>query len=410
MNKQIAALHNTLCYACFFRNHQGGQQMAFLPLYIPGSKQLKIVIVGGGYAGIAAMVTLYRYMPGAEITLIDPKAEHLKITHVHETFRYPLTDFQVPLSVLVQRFGFRHIQNTLNITADRLIYWQKTKCIQVNEQTLPFDYLLITTGGNTNRNNFGEQVLELDDFSGMAGSALLSPYLSASSDADTFISIVGGGATGIQFLFEITDFLRRMRSTCRLRLIDSGEHVLRQFPAGFSQYVQTRMQEESIEFHPSSHFIGQQENQLLLKHKITGQRVVLPSMLSLVFSGKQAGILKTNAFGQVTVSQDILANIFAAGDCAHYQSVGSNAMTAQSAVRKGKLAARNLLRHSGIIKVMEPYLHRDIGYVVSLGATDAAGWLAMESNIVTGMPALLIKEVVEAQYDLLLTGVDTYLI
>lgn len=384
--------------------------MAFLPLYVPGSKRLKIVIAGGGYAGIAALTTLYRYMPGAEITLIDPKTEHLKITHLHETFRYPLTDFLVPFSILTQRFGCRHVQNSLNITVDHLKQWQQAKCIQIDEHTLAFDYLLITSGANISQTNFGEQVLGLNDFSRMAGSDLLDPYLSTTSGTEAFITIVGGGATGIQFLFEIADFLRRMRSPCRLRLIDSGEHVLRQFPAGFSRHVQTRMQEDGIEFYPSVRFVSQQENQLLLKHKTTGQNFALPSMLSLVFLGKQAEVLKTNSFGQVVADQDILTNIFAAGDCAHYQSLGSNAMTAQSAVRKGKLAARNLLRHSGIIKVMEPYLHRDIGYVVSLGATDAVGWLAIENNVVMGLPALLIKEVVETQYDLLLTGVDTYLI
>lgn len=85
-------------------------------------------------------------------------------------------------------------------------------------------------------------------------------------------------------------------------------------------------------------------------------------------------------------------------------------MTAQSAVRKGKLAARNILRHSGMLKVLEPYLHRDLGYVVSLGPDDAVGWLAVENNVVKGIPAQVIKEVVETQYDLLLSGVDTYLV
>jgi len=48
--------------------------------------------------------------------------------------------------------------------------------------------------------------------------------------------------------------------------------------------------------------------------------------------------------------------------------------------------------------------------VVSLGPEDAVGWLAVENNVVTGVPALAIKEIVEAQYDLLLSGVDTYLV
>jgi NADH dehydrogenase len=55
-------------------------------------------------------------------------------------------------------------------------------------------------------------------------------------------------------------------------------------------------------------------------------------------------------------------------------------------------------------------MHHDIGYVVSLGSSDAVGWLALEHNVVTGIAAYVIKEIVEAQYDLLLTGIDTYLI
>jgi NADH dehydrogenase len=48
--------------------------------------------------------------------------------------------------------------------------------------------------------------------------------------------------------------------------------------------------------------------------------------------------------------------------------------------------------------------------VISLGPDDAVGWLALERNVVGGYPALVVKELVEAQYDLLLAGIDTYII
>jgi NADH dehydrogenase len=38
------------------------------------------------------------------------------------------------------------------------------------------------------------------------------------------------------------------------------------------------------------------------------------------------------------------------------------------------------------------------------------GWVALEGNIVAGQPATILKEVVEAQYDLLLAGMDTYVL
>ena len=125
---------------------------------------------------------------------------------------------------------------------------------------------------------------------------------------------------------------------------------------------------------------------------------------------KKKNILATNAFGQVILNQKPLPNIFTADDCSFYNSYGSNTLTAQSAVRKGKLTARNILPHSSILKLLEPYLHHELGYVVSFWATDAVGWLVSEGNLVTGMPALAIKELVEAQYDLLLVGIDTYVV
>ena len=223
--------------------------------------------------------------------------------------------------------------------------------------------------------------------------------------------MVGGGATGIQFLFEIAHFLRRRKISHKLRLIDSGERVLKQFSEDFSRYAQTRMSDLGIDFYPDTLYRGQQAGKILLEEKKTGQQFELPSALSFLFLGKKPeNILSANTFGQVLLGNEPLQNIFTAGDCSSYHSFGSNTMTAQSAVRKGKLAARNILRHSGTLKLLEPYLHRDLGYVVSLGPTDAVGWLALQGNVVGGLPALVIKEVVEAQYDLLLAGIDTYLI
>ena len=387
--------------------------MAFLPFYIPARKQLKVAIVGGGYAGIAALTTLLEYMPDAEVTIIDPRTHHLKITHLQETFRYPLSDLLVPFTTLEQRFGCRHVCAELVLDENTLQQWQNNKCITMNDYSLPFDYLLIATGAPAREgvHHRSAHVLDLKDFMSTAGSTLLSSHLAGGDDCKAPISVIGGGATGIQFLFEIAHFLQRHKLENKVRLIESGERVLRQFPDRLAHYAQSRMAELDIDFCPDTYFRGQQENVILLEEKNTGRQYELSSSLALVFSGKQQrNQLMANAFGQVIINRQSLPHIFIAGDCSHYQSFGSNAMTAQSAVRKGKLAARNILRHSGVLKILEPYIHHDIGYVVSLGPTDAVGWLALENNVVTGIAASIIKEIVEAQYDLLLTGIDTYLI
>ena len=385
--------------------------MAFLPFYIPRREQLKIVIIGGGYAGIAALTTLLRYMPDANITIIDPRSHHIKITHLHETFRYPLQDFLIPFPILEQRFGCRHICAKLSIKEDNIQQWQNDKFITINSEALDFDYVLIASGATAEQSDRTHNILDLNDFLTTPGPDLLSNYLATTNQDKPFISVIGGGATGIQFLFEIAHFFRRQRIECNLRLIHANDRVLQQFPANFSSYTEARMTELGIDLYPDTYYREQKIDNILLETKGTRQKFDLPSMMSLLFLGKrQDNLLAANTFGQVIIEQQTMQSIFTAGDCASYNSFGSNTMTAQSAVRKGKLAARNILRSSSALKLFEPYLHQDLGYVVSLGPTDVVGWLALENNVVGGIPALVIKELVESQYDLLLSGIDTYLV
>ena len=385
--------------------------MAFLPFYLPRKERIKVIIVGGGYAGMAALTALTRYAENIEITLIDPREKHIKVTHLHETFRYPLSDLQVSFADLAARFGFRHIQEKLLFDEDTLQQWQVEKCITLNDEVVVFDYLLIASGSGEAADQQTENVLNLQDFMTSAGSDLLSNHLVKNDKTEHSISIIGGGATGIQFLFETEQFLRRKKINAKLRLIHSGHQVLEQFPKGFDSDVQSCMQDFGIEFLPNTYYREQQAENILLEEKQSNKQFTLPSDLTLLFLGKkQKKILVANAFGQLLIDQKVLQHIFVAGDCSFYNSFGSNILAAQSAVRKGKLAARNILRHSSVIGLLEPYLHHELGYVVSLGSADAVGWLVSEGNVVSGMPALAIKELVETQYDLLLVGVDTYLI
>ncbi|MBX3638951.1 MAG: FAD-dependent oxidoreductase [Nitrosomonas sp.] len=385
--------------------------MALLPFYIPGKRRINVIIVGGGYAGMTVLTTLKQYASNVDITLIDPNTHHLKITHLHETFRYPLSDLRVPFSELEKRFGCRHIQASLAINGAMLQQWQLDKYLAVGNEILHFDYLVIATGGEMPEPEPVANVLTLQDFMHTAGSSLLLNHLKTVAVEEPVISVVGAGATGIQFLFEIRQFLCRQKISARLRLINAGDHVLTQFPCGFNSYVQSRMQEFKIDCMPNTQYHGQTNQKILFEDKQSGKADTLPSHLTLLFLGKkQEHIWPANTFGQITIDQKILPHIFTAGDCSIYNALGSNVQSAQSAVRKGKLIARNILRHSGLLKILEPYLHHDIGYVVNLGPTDAVGWLVTQGNIVTGLPALAIKEIVETQYDLLLMGIDTYVI
>lgn len=383
----------------------------FMPLYFPARQAPQVAIVGGGYAGLAALVTLRERRPDAGITLIDPRDHHLKLTHLHECFRRPLADFRVPFSILEQRFDFRHVQAGLAFDEEALSQWAAQGWLDCDSGRVEFDYLLWATGAGFNTLEKGEHSLDLEDFSQTPGPELLHRHLDPAGGNESFITVVGSGATGIQFLFEIAHYIRVHKLPWRLRLVDAADAPLKQFNPRLGRYVESRMQELGIEYVPRHFFRAQTGDTLELEDHDSGKLVALPSRLAVLFVGLSPDRrIESNVFGQIQLNGKTLPRVFAAGDCSRHKLPGSNALSAQTALRKGRLAARNMLRHASHFKLLEPYLHRDLGYVIGMGPVDAVGWVALEGNIVAGLPAALLKEVVEAQYDLLLAGTDTFIL
>ncbi len=382
----------------------------FIPFYFPKQGQLRVIIVGGGYSGLAALAGIREFRQDAEITLIDPRSHHLKITHLHETFRRPLSDFQVAFSALERRFSMRHIQTAQHVDDGLLQQWQEQRFLTVGDEDLEFDYLLIASGAASRTLPKHERTLDLDDFSRRSGDEWFTEKLGGITQRERHVNVVGAGATGIQFLFEAALYLRKQSVPTHLRLIDSDNTVLKQFHPNLARYVEARMSDLGIEHLSSQLFQEQTADSIRLAHAETGEERSLPSDLTLLFPGKTATPLYANHFGQVIVDGYLQERIFTAGDGSCYRAPGSNVLSAQTAVRKGKLAARNILRHCSKFPMLEPFFHRDMGYVINLGPTDAVGWLATERNVVGGLPAAVLKELVEAQYDLLLAGIDTYIL
>jgi NADH dehydrogenase len=104
----------------------------------------------------------------------------------------------------------------------------------------------------------------------------------------------------------------------------------------------------------------------------------------------------------------LLQEIFSAGDCADYAGNGLNQLSAQAAVRKGKLVAHNI-RNLNAGRGLHRYRYQEKGYLLSLGSVDAVGWLGLRCNLIKGFAANVLKEAMESQYNLYLDGVDTYL-
>jgi NADH dehydrogenase len=375
------------------------------------TEPLKLILIGGGYAGLSALITLRKQAPDAEITLIDPRPYHLIITRLHETVHRPLDTIQVPYNLLAKRFDFVHKKQAIHFDEQQLKDWNSKKIIEFGEESLPFDYLLIATGSLPIQSLNEPDVYDLNAISQNGFASVLEQFIANTDANGKTINIVGAGPTGIQFAFEMAHVLRACHADYQLNLIDSGDKLLSPFPVAIGRYVEKRLVEKRISVLKHQYYKGKQGGEIVLENSHSGDKSTLASDLTLLLLGKKPELLlHANSSGQVVLDRNVLTPIFTAGDCSHYDDFGSNLMTSQSALRKGKAAAKNILREAGILRFCLPYMHEDIGYLLSLGPDDAVGWIGSKNAIVNGLPAFIAKEAIEAQYDLLLTGIDSYLV
>lgn len=370
---------------------------------------MRVIVIGGGYAGMAVVIGLRRAAPDAEIHVVDPREHHLKLTQLQQTLRRPLDDIRIPFARLARRYHFTHHRSALSFDEATLRDWQWNKALPLPAGPTPFDYLVIATGAGSRRLPGGRCVYTQEDFCRQEGRSIIDHMLTRTEGRERQFSVVGAGATGVQFLFELNDVLQSRGVDYRLRLLSQSDRLLPGFPRGFHDYILTRLRQAGVDYLPQTRYRGQRGTQLELENTQTGETQVLPSDLTLLFPGvaPQPYAIQANRYGQALAGDALLPNIFAAGDCARFASRGLNALSAQAAVRKGKQVVANILR---LQQKRLPYIYAydELGYFVSLGSWDGVGWLLLKLNVLSGLAASVIKEAIEAQYDLFVDGLDLY--
>jgi len=374
---------------------------------------MKVIVIGGGYAGLATVIELRHALPKTEIHVVDPRENHLKATLLHQALHHPLSDYQIPFTTLAKRFNFVHHCTALHFTAEDLNTWQWNKRIPLPDGDMSFDYLVIATGAKPRPLVYDISlngcVYDLNYFRHQDGEAIIKPFLKRTMNGEWVISLVGGGATGLQFLFELHDLLSNGGIRHRLRLLYRSDQILPNLPKPFHTYIDKRLRHAEIECIPHTEFQFQDKDKIHLRDLKLNQSYALRSELTLLFPGivPNPWQLQANRYGQVIIDKVSLPHVFAAGDCAHFVSSGLNRLTAQAAVRKGKQVAHNIKR---LQQDRLPYIYayRELGYFISLGPRDGIGWIMVKNNIIRGLPAFAVKEMIETQYSLLTEGVDLY--
>ncbi len=377
----------------------------------------KVLIIGGAYAGLAAACKLAQEKAFL-ISVLDQGSSFLDSIALHESVRLPLARLQLPYQN-IQKQAIAFIQEKALLDEANIVEWSKKKCLELAKgRTIPFDYLILATGSPENQACAGllkkapqEQIVDLAKIKMRGARFYLEKCLAYKKehgqDAKDFaVHIVGGGATSIQFLFEIAEWLRKKAPARPPALIHSGDKLLKKFPYPFHDYCKQKIQRLGIQYYPGLRLRGYEGSQLVCEDG-NRKKLRFTSELCFFFPGNMPARWEANPYGQFLWQQKSFQKIYLAGDCCVYPQ-GLNNQSAQAALRQGLLAADNIIAHANGRKLRR-YLYPELGSFVSLGPGDAIAWLFFEFNILRGASAFLVKEAIRKQFRLLLAGINTYI-
>ena len=334
------------------------------PLTEQQSSRKRVVIVGGGFAGLHAAKGL-AHLP-VEVVLVDRRNHH--------TFQ-PLL-YQVALAVLSPADiaqpirGILGGQKNLQVVMDEVVGGDLAQSIVYLKSglSLSFDYLFIATGST--HSYFGRDdwaalapgLKTLEDATEIRRRILLAFELAERQAIETgdhrplnFV-VVGGGPTGVELAGAISDISQYMlkqdfrhikRDKVRIILYEGLPRLLNAYPEDLTQSAERQLKNLGVEVYTNSRVEDVKPGYLV----VNKQRV--DAVVMLWGAGVQASPLgKTldlpvDNKGCVIVDEFLnpagRKNIFVLGDLAHVEENGKRVPgVAQPAMQMGDFAARTI--------------------------------------------------------------------
>jgi NADH dehydrogenase len=353
----------------------------------------RIVIVGGGFAGVAAAGALARC--DADVLLIDRRNHHIFQPLLYQVATAVLSpsDVAAPLRQLARRQ--RNLTVMLGEVTDIDLAARSLRVSSpaLPERTVPFDYLIIATGvrptyfGHDEFAPYAPSLKTLADAEAIRG-RILSAYEQAEETEDaeararalTFV-LVGAGPTGVELAASIaqmarvtlvSNFRRIDPAETRILLLEGAPHILPSFHESLSRRAARHLHGLGVEVRTGVMV----EKVDALGVSVGGQRI--ESNTVLWTAGVQASPLikrlgvPTDRAGRASVGAQLsLAehpHVFVIGDAA---SVMQNDRplpgVAQVAIQQGRHVGRVLRAHLRERPPGAPFSYFDRGSMAVVG-------------------------------------------
>lgn len=328
--------------------------------------QPKIIIVGGGFGGLAAAKAL-RKAP-AKITLIDRTNHHLFQPLLYQVATAALTPSQIATPI---RSVLRKQKNTTVILGEVTGVDQDKKLVFVTDadrQNVPveYDYLILATGathsyfGRDEFARFAPGLKSLADAEA-ARNKILQAFEMAEAEDDparygallTFV-LVGAGPTGVEMASALavlvrttlkSDFRRINPASARIVLVDMAPRVLSPFSENLSAAAKRRLEKLGVEVR-LGHSVDQidADGVVVAGERIASKTVIWTAGVAPSPAGKWLNAA-TDRAGRVRIQKDLTVpghpEIFVVGDTASLDQEGKALPgVAQVAMQQGRYAGK----------------------------------------------------------------------
>ena len=346
----------------------------------------KVVILGGGFGGLAAARALYKT---AEVTVVD--------RHNYQTF-LPLL-YQVSTAGLAADHVAYPIRGALRKTSVKfrmgspLAIDHKSKEVKLDSlDVLKFDHLIVALGSTTA--DFGiPGVTEFTLGMKSVNEALtiraeimrrFEDLCRFEDDTRLAITVIGGGPTGVEMAGAIAELIRgplksdqkQAAAQIDITIIEAGDRLLPTFSPILSKRTKKDLEKLGVKVLVGSPVAGVENRKITLK-----DNQVLPTEITIW----AAGVKGSNAMAQLslpvsgnrvvvepTMQVKNYPNIWALGDIAG--ALGKDGrplpMVAPVAIQQGKFIAKQITRLSSG-KELKEFKYLDKGSMATIGRNKA---------------------------------------